>query len=153
KHLLSKSVLNQALREILKIKNASIRCRELASLLPHLPKDVGQEILRHELRRLQTMEFPSEKIEVMEQIAPRLSESLLDDALKVARDIEDDLSRVEALSMFIPHLSSTHKGQVLNEILHTLLTTKAGTIWFSGIKARISILERLAPHIPVLFFQ
>ena len=148
-------VLQQALQEVLRIQDSLTRRRELAALLPHLPQDVRQEVLRQELRRVSMVKGSRRKVQAIGQLASCLSESLLDAALKIARDIEDNLYRAEALSMFIPLLPSPYKDRVLNEILQTLQTGKSRKIVESvvPIASLESTLRRVAPHISVTFSQ
>jgi hypothetical protein len=143
--LLTSHALQQALHEVLQIKFAHIRCKELTSLLPHLPEDVGEAILRQELHQVPDPKFPGEKVKVLEYLAPCLPDSLLDDALTVARDIKAASYRAEALSMLVPRLFDRQKEEVLEEILQIVKFQM--NLSSPAVGSLLSLVERLASHI------
>ncbi|BAS60308.1 MULTISPECIES: NB-ARC domain-containing protein [Leptolyngbya] len=156
---------NQGLAYVQQIPEARRRADAIATILPHLPKELMGEVLavtreiqdesvRTDILRALVPHLPelvSETLAVTREIqdksarahalcalVPHLPE-LVSETLAVAREIQDKSARADALRVLIPHLSGEWMGEAL-----------AVTREIQDEFARASALCNLVPYLPGL---
>ena len=103
-----------------------------------------EETIQEILAILKSMMGGQGLVNLLSQLAPRLSGRLVNEALDMARSIKDEGLRIEALTQLtqlIPTLSKSSRQQTLRD---TFITARAA--WKEGDRSRA--LARLAPILP-----
>ncbi|NET82097.1 MAG: hypothetical protein F6J94_09175 [Moorea sp. SIO1F2] len=130
-------------------RSISLQCRyalmvsSLSSFLGHIPGELMAALVEKKiwtpvqaLAYLQQIQYATHRAEALKQLAPKLPETLLSEALKIARAIIDQSDRARALSGLAPCLP-----EILPEALEVAraITDKSD---------RAYVLIRLAPQLP-----
>ncbi|NEO04684.1 MAG: hypothetical protein F6K51_03490 [Moorea sp. SIO3I8] len=127
----------------------SLQCRyalivsSINSLLGHIPGELMAALVEKKiwtpvqaLAYVQHIQDPSNRAEALEELAPKLPETLLSEALKIARAITDKSSKARALSGLAPYLP-----EILPEALEVARA-------ITNDRDRAYALIRLAPQLP-----
>ncbi|AOY84978.2 NB-ARC domain-containing protein [Moorena producens JHB] len=135
-------------------RSISLQCRyalmvsSINSLLGHIPGELMAALVEKKiwtpvqaLAYLQHIQDPSNRAEALKELAPKLPETLLSEALKIARAITDQSDRARALSGL-----ARHWPEILPEALEAAqaITDK----W-----SRAYALIRLAPQLPQILSE
>jgi hypothetical protein len=127
----------EALNAAAAIDEQRARGRALAAVAPLLPQEEREDALEEALSAAETITSGEGCARVLVTLAPLLPEWLLDDALRVARGIEGEVWRVQALEALAPHLPE----QSLGEALSVTRTIESGS---SRVRALVALALRLA---------
>jgi hypothetical protein len=110
-------------------------------LMPHLPETIKRIAAAEALTAICEIRDEDVQAEMLRELAPQLSETLLAKAFEIARQIKDGDSRALALSGLVPHLPETLKRETVAEALADARECK---LEFFHARALIW----LAPHLP-----
>ena len=104
----------RVLREALEMaREQGWRARSIAALIPFLKPSERDQALREALVATGALEGGWPLTEALVALRPYLSPPLCNEAVEMARTIEDKNSRAEALAVLIPQLCPTERDQVL----------------------------------------
>ncbi|NEQ82672.1 MAG: hypothetical protein F6K26_21240 [Moorea sp. SIO2I5] len=135
-------------------RSISLQCRyalmvsSLNSLLGHIPGELMAALVEKKiwtpvqaLAYVQYIQDPQRRAEALEELAPKLPETLLSEALKIARAITDQSDRARALSGLAPYLP-----EILPEALEAARA-------ITNDRDRAYALIRLAPQLPEILSE
>jgi hypothetical protein len=123
------------------IEDQLLRSQVLSRLIARLPQEARETLLEDELIATQEMEEIVLQAKKLIALAPYLSAPLLQEALEIARTIDYEEHRVDALIKLAGHLPEKAKQKVLQEALEI-----ARTIDYE--EDRVDALIKLAEHLP-----
>ncbi|NEO22876.1 MAG: hypothetical protein F6K53_04310 [Moorea sp. SIO4A1] len=135
-------------------RSISLQCRyalmvsSVSSLLGHIPGELMAALVEKKiwtpvqaLAYLQHIQNPHNRAEALKELAPKLPETLLSEALKIARAITDKSSKARALSGLAPYLP-----EILPEALEVARA-------ITNDRDRAYALIRLAPQLPEILSE
>ncbi|MBN1139154.1 MAG: hypothetical protein JXM73_21420 [Anaerolineae bacterium] len=119
------------------------RAEALADLVAYLPEQIVADFLRQVLPEVHSLGHAAAQAKALTALAAlggRETESIVGDALKAARLIDEDWARVVALAGLLPHLPVDSKATVLKEAIETAQTIETES---AGVSARLSLVPYL----------
>ncbi|NER91056.1 MAG: hypothetical protein F6K64_30055 [Moorea sp. SIO3A2] len=136
-------------------RSISLQCRyalmvsSINSLLGHIPGELMAALVEKKiwtpvqaLAYLQYIQDPHNRAEALKEVAPKLPETLLSEALKIAQAITDDSYRAYALSYLAPYLPESLLSEAL-EVARALTNNKY----------RADALSELTPRLPEILSE
>lgn len=123
------------------IDNPFERVQALVKLAPYLSRDQRDQALQRAMTTLHSI-WGEYRAQALIDLAPYLSERLMQDALRIARNIEQDDYRSKALAGLVPYLLPNLKAEVISEPLQAVRG-----VW--NIQESVRELVHLTPHLTI----
>lgn len=117
------------------------RATALTGIVPYLEKPLQEEVVRETLRVAKTNNHLRDYVEIVVQLAPLLSEAVLQQELTVMQGMADVVARSQGLMLLAPHLPAPLQSQAAKAAL-------ASVQLIEGSSYRAQVLMELVPDTP-----
>lgn len=135
-------ILDEALKTAQGIENVWSRAFALCSVVDHLPNRLRIRPVRDALKAVSEEADESWRISAFKNVASRLPEELVEEALSVAQSFKDEKLRAEALDELVMHLPGAMKSKVLEDLISLAMHI--------GDKGTVAeTITRLIPYLPL----
>lgn len=141
-------LLNRALETAYQLANPEQRFIALIGIAPHLPPDESGEIFNTLLSTVNELTFEYKRARSLIDLIPLLPDHLLQEALHIAREIEEPFDRVSVFINLVKRLPSDLQQPIIAESWHLIKLIDNGYDGASALSALAPLLPpAAAPHI------